>query len=352
MPLILRLGLIAAVFALGAGIIYLGARGFGAVAGGIGSTLGGFVGTVTATPTPKASLALISAAPSIQQPTEPYTSNPSVDLVVNVPTDLVGDPDHRLRVYLTLPGQPPTAIQEAPIATTAKTVIAGVALTDGINDFTVTIVGPEGQSDPSAPARYVLDTVPPKLTITSPKADAIVNAKAVTIKGKTQARTTLLARNDANGSSIVGTAESDGSFTLSLAIAPGTNAITITGTDPAGNVADTTLSVRRGSGKLTVALTASSYSIKRSKLPESVTLFATATNPDGGVLAGADVTFTLSIPGIPTVSIDGQTDADGKAQFQTTIPKGAEVGQGSATVLLTSADFGSTQDYTVITIVK
>ena len=126
----------------------------------------------------------------------------------------------------------------------------------------------------------------------------------------------------------------------------------IDGTDPAGNAAETTLTVRRGTGKLLVALSASAYQIKRSRLPETVTLFATATDPDGRALAGADYTFTLSIPGIPTVSIDGKTDANGKASFKTTIPKGATLGQGSATVLITSAAFGQTSDNTVITIVK
>ena len=153
---------------------------------------------------------------------------------MTVPAGLQGDPDHRIRVYLTLPNQNPTAIKEVPLADSPKTIVP-VDLTDGTNDFTVTIVGPGGESDPSLSVRYVLDTAPPKITITSPKNNAIVNHKAVEIKGKTQARTTLVARNAANGSSIVGTAESDGSFKLSLALAGGVNKITIDGTDPAGN---------------------------------------------------------------------------------------------------------------------
>ena len=76
------------------------------------------------------------------------------------------------------------------------------------------------------------------------------------------------------------------------------------------------------------------------------------TDPDGKALAGADVTFTLSMPGIPTVTIDGKTNANGKASFRTTVPKGADVGQGSATVLVSSKEFGSTEDYTVISIVR
>jgi hypothetical protein len=92
-------------------------------------------------------------------------------------------------------------------------------------------------------------------------------------------------------------------------------------TDPAGNVTEAKLTVRRGSGKLTVTLSASTYEIKRSKLPESITLYATATDPDGRALAGADVTFTLSMPGIPTVTVDTKTSATGKASFKTTSPR-------------------------------
>ena len=83
-----------------------------------------------------------------------------------------------------------------------------------------------------------------------------------------------------------------------------------------------------------------------------MTLTATVTDPDGKAIAGADVTFTLSMPGIATVSVDTKTDANGKATFKTTVPKGADVGQGSATVLVSTDEFGSTQDFTVITIVK
>jgi hypothetical protein len=352
MPWIIRLGLIAAVLALSAGILYVGVRGFGFVVGGVGSSLSGFVKGVTATPSPSPIVDDIANAPTLDQPSEPYTSEANVDLVVTVPASMIGDTNHRIRLYLTLPGQQAAAITEVPIADTAKTVIPGVALTDGINDFSVSITGPGGESEHSAVVRYVFDDVAPKITITTPKNDAVINSKAVTIKGKTQARTTLLAQNGANGSSVAGTAESDGSFTLSVALTGGVNTITVTGTDPAGNTASASVSVKRGTGKLAVALTASPRSIKRSKLPEPVTLGATVTDPDGHLLAGADVTFTLSIPGIPTVSIDAVTADDGTATFKTTVPKGADVGQGSATVLVTTKDFGSTQDYTVITITR
>jgi hypothetical protein len=130
------------------------------------------------------------------------------------------------------------------------------------------------------------------------------------------------------------------------------NQITISGSDPAGNVSEVVLNVKRGNGKLSVDLRADDYSIRRSQLPESVTLSATVVDPDGRPLAGANVTFTLSIPGISTVTTDTTTDPQGKASFQTTIPKGADTGQGSAAVLVSTDEFGSTEDFTVITITK
>jgi len=352
MPLGMRLGLAGIILVLGVVVLSVAAGGVGVVVGGVGSTLSGFLTDVTSTPSAKPTTVQVQDAPRIEQPAEPYTNQPTVDLAVIVPQALAGDTDHRVRIYLALEGQAPTAITEAAIGPTNRVIIP-VQLEQGINDFSASIVGPnDSQSDTSATARFVYDNQPPKITISSPKNNATVNGPAVAIKGKTQARTTLQAHDDANGSSITGTAGPDGSFSLNLAIAPGVNQVTITGTDPAGNVSNVVFNVKRGNGKLTVDLRANDYSIKRSQLPESVTLFATVVDPDGRPLAGVNLTFTLSMPGIPTVTTDATTDPQGKASFQTTVPKGADIGQGSAAVLVSTDQFGSAQDSTVITITK
>ena len=83
--------------------------------------------------------------------------------------------------------------------------------------------------------RWVLDTDPPVIKLSSPKDGAMVNRKAVTLQGRTQGRSTLNARNRKTGDSIGGTAAADGTFSLSLPIAGGTNPIRLTATDPAGN---------------------------------------------------------------------------------------------------------------------
>jgi hypothetical protein len=104
--------------------------------------------------------------------------------------------------------------------------------------------------------------------------------------------------------------------------------------------------------RLSVSLSASAYTCLAQGAARGDPAHGTATDPDGNPLKGADVTFTLSIPGIHTITQDARTGSNGRAEWQTTIPKGATVGQGSATVLVSSDSLGSTQDYTVITVVK
>ena len=346
-----RIAMTLAIVALGAGVLYFGAGGLRTVAGSLGTTFSGFVAGVTATPSPVPSVATISDAPTLAAPEEPYTNVSTVDLVVTVPAAMVGDTEHRIRVFLALKDLAPQAIQEVPIASTPKTIIP-VELTKGINDFSVTIIGPGGESGSSAVVRYVLDTAKPKVTITSPKNNAVINGKSVVIKGKVQARSTLIARNADNEQSLANTAEADGTFTLSLPLATGVNHITIAATDPAGNESSAELIVRRGNGKLTARLSASRYSFSRRALPQSITLNAAVTDPDGNPLAGAAVTFTLTIPGIRPITAEGKTNESGKASYTTMINKGADRNQGNATVLISSDAFGSASDTVTITITK
>ena len=67
---------------------------------------------------------------------------------------------------------------------------------------------------------------------------------------------------------------------------------------------------------------------------------------------GADVTFTLSIPGLKTVTSEAVTDEEGIATFATTIAKGADTGGGIATIEVRTSDFGRTADNAPITITK
>jgi hypothetical protein len=332
-------------------VLYIGAGGVGFVAGALGNTIGSFVQGVTATPIPSPTPSVVSEAPSIESPSEPYTNQQQVDLIVTVPSRLAGDPDYVVRVYLALKDQSPAPIDEKPLASTPRMVIP-VTLTNGINDFSVTLVGPAGESESSPLARWILDTNPPGIKLTTPKDGAEINRRAVTIQGRTQARSTISIRNQKTNDSITGTAAADGTFSLSVPITTGSNVIRIAITDPAGNDNAINLTVRRGSGRLRASLSSSAYQIYQKDLPLDVRLTVLVDDPDGRPLRGARVTFTLSIPGIPTITGDATTDSNGQASFVTKVPKGATRGSGSAAVLVRTDEFGRTTDETLITVKK
>jgi hypothetical protein len=350
-PLIGRIALAVGIVAVGAGVVYLGAGGLGTVAGALGSTVSDLIAGVTATPVPSPTPFVASQPPRLESPAEPYTNQEQVDLVVTVPSAIAGDSDYRLRVYLALEDQAPTPIQEASLAATPRTIIP-VTLTKGINDFSVTLVGPAGESDSSPLIRWILDLAKPPIQLNAPKDGAVINRKAVTLEGRTQGRTTLIARNQTTGDSVSGTAASDGTFALSLPITTGQNRLKISATDPAGNVNQTEFTITRGSGRLRASLSASFYSVKRANLPRAIQLTVNVDDPDGRPLEGARVTFTLGVPGIKTVTGNATTDANGRAIFKTTIPKGADVGPGSAAVLVQTDEFGTARDETPISIKK
>lgn len=351
MPLPARLLLVVAVVALGGVVFVTASGGIGSLVRIVSSSLTGFVDDITATPTPSSSVLVVADAPVIASPTEPYTNQPRVDLEITVPDTIVGDPSIRVRVYLTLEGQAPAPIAEQPVGSTVRLIVP-VDLTSGRNDLHATIIEAGIESEASPVVTFILDTEPPAFVLSAPGNGATINRPTVAITGTTQPRTTLLARNEANGTSVSGVAATDGTFALSLPLEPGPNGVRISGVDPAGNPGELIISVTRGSGTLTSTLTASAYRISVASLPVSLQLTVLVTDPDGRPLEGATITFTLTVPGIQPISKEATTAGDGRASFTTTLPAGVTTGAGLATVLVATTDFGSTSAQKTIAIVK
>jgi hypothetical protein len=322
----------------------------GKVVAGIGSAFSGAISQVTSTPSPSPTAAIAPNAPTLTQPAESYTNQAKIDLTGLIPSSYLGREGATIRVYRALASASPTRIAEIPVGATPGFIVPDIALGKGRNDFTATIADAGGESVPSTVVTYVLDTAKPKITITAPAKDAPVNGKTVTIAGKTQARSAMVAKNEANSASITATAGNDGSFSMVLAISVGSNGIRITATDPAGNQTETVITVIRGSGKLDAKLSVSRYQFAQGSLPMNVTLSVAVTDPDGRPLTGATVTFTLTPPGVAPITQTLTTDATGTAKWQTTIPAGASPGKGIAAALVETAAFGTTTAETVITI--
>jgi hypothetical protein len=352
MALPFRMLLVAAVAALGVGVLIVASGGLGRVAASIGTSFNGFLTNITATPVPSASPVDVADAPDLVAPDEPYTNQPTVDLQGTIPQDVVGDADTRIRIYVALGDGPPGIVKEVPVGDTAAFVVPGVTLSNGPNTFTATIVGPTDlESDASTAVVYILDRTKPRITVSSPKNNGMVNSGTVKIVGQTQGRSTVSVTNTTASRTVNGAADGTGDFSVVVPIRTGSNTIEITATDPAGNANTATLTVRRGTGKLTAQVSASDYSIRAKSLPETVTIAVVVTNPDGQRLQGANTLFTLTVPGLPVVvSPEILTDSNGRATFTTTIPKGAQKGQAKITVSVNTTEYGSASDLTVITI--
>jgi Glucodextranase, domain B len=353
LPVIARLGLVAAIVALSAGVLWVASGSVGPVVASAVSGIGNVVESITTIGgTPKPSEApQIADAPTVIPPEDPYTNADSIDVTVQVPTSVLGEVGYTVRLYVTLPDTEPSVLTEATIGGTATLVIPGVPLSKGRNDIQASVVGPGGESALSGAQTWLRDTSKPKLSIISPKNNAATTKGAINIKGKTQPSSTVHLRNDANGFSATVDADQDGLFTARIVLTAGQNAISVTTVDPAGNSNDTSLTVRMGSGRLLVSLTGSSYRFNVKKLPKALTLQVVVTGPDGKPVRGAKALFTISVPGLEAiVSSEIATGSNGSATFRTTIPSGAMAGSGLATVLVTTDSFGRGTDRQALTV--
>jgi hypothetical protein len=350
-PLATRTLLALSVVVLAGATFLVASGGMKPILSTLGGGFAGAFGHLTATPVPTATELLPTDAPRIAAPQQPYTNVSTIDLSVSIPAEVVGDAGAKVRLYLALQGLQPSAVVEKPVGTTT-TMIIPFELTKGRNDITATLFRGSEESEPSPIVTYILDKDPPKITVSSPKAGAVVDTPDVTITGKTQAGTSLVALNAGNGTSISSTTQEDGTFEFGLPLAPGTNQITITGTDPAGNTGKTTLKLVQGSAKMTVRLTASSYRISVAKHPANIQLVVLVTDPSGAALPGAQAFFTLQIPGLGPISNQLVTGADGRAVFTTPLVGALNTGGGLGTVLVTSDQFGTSSDRVTLTFVK
>src|SRR6202008_3869900 len=213
-------------------------------------------------------------APFLEAPAEPYTNQASVDLVGTVPAAVVGGTDWRIRLYVAIGDGQPGAVTEVPVGASQHFLIPDVALSPGPNTFTASIVGATDlESEPSAAVTYVLDTAKPRIVITTPKDNGVVNGKTAKIAGSTQGRSVMSARNTATNATVNGAADGKGAFTLVIPLGTGSNPIEVSAPDPPGNVQTATTTLRRGTGALTPGRPASVSQIRVSRLPEPVTLY-------------------------------------------------------------------------------
>jgi hypothetical protein len=111
-----------------------------------------------------------------------------------------------------------------------------VTLVNGNN--VITIVAKDIAGNEATWTRtFVLDTVAPKVTITSPKNGLVTNQASQTIVGTIDDLAATIKQGSTN------VTNTNGSFTTSYTLVAGANTITVTATDMAGNVGTATITV-------------------------------------------------------------------------------------------------------------
>lgn len=350
-PLVLRTLLAVAVAGLAAGTFLVASGGVGPVISTLAAGFSTAFGKLTATPQPLETFVPPTESPRISTPEQPYTNADTVDLTVSVPVEALGDSTARVRFYLALEGLEPAAVFDVPIGTTSRMIVP-FELTEGRNNISATLFRNDEESEHSPIVTYILDVTPPKITVKSPKNNASIDADEVRIKGTTQGNTTIVARNEANGTSITTASGREGNFEFVLQLSPGANRIELTGTDPAGNVGTKKWTILQGSGDMRVQLSSSSYRINIKRPPSSLQLAVLVTDPSGDPLEGVTAFFTVQIPGLAPISNELNTGANGRVVFTTPLVGELATGGGVATVLVSSDVYGESTDRVNLTFVK
>lgn len=329
LPLVARLFLVLALLLLGGSVVLLGTGLLSGAVAGVGSTLSDVVGGITggnATPSPTP--APTPQAPHLVQPVDGWTQQPAWDVHGYAPANLVGQSGYSVRIYVN--GSPAAT---EPLGSTENFTVNAVPIPLGRSSITAAIVGPGGEGPQSQPISVVFDNVPPAIIMSGPTANATINGESVTVSGRTQGGSTVAVHNANTGLTATAVAK-DGTFAIDVRLGNGVNPLTITATDPAGNVSTKQLSVVKGNGATAVRLRISFARIKLSDLPHAFSAYVTATDPDGAPIAGATVNFALTVPGLQPVSFDATTGADGKASWTTTLPRDGVVAGNALVVAL------------------
>src|SRR4051812_7307506 len=212
-PLVIRTGLLLAVMLLAGGVFLLASGGIGAGLTALAGSFSNAFSRLVATPVPSSTDLPPTDSPRIAVPGQPYTNAESVDLDVSVPVLALGDPTAKVRIYDALEGLDAAPLVDVPVGTTSRMVVP-VTLTEGRNDISATLFRGEEESEHSPIVTWFLDVTPPKISISSPKDGASVNTPDATIRGSTQAGSTIIVRNPANSASITALAGRDGGFEI------------------------------------------------------------------------------------------------------------------------------------------
>ena len=180
-----------------------------------------------------------------------YVTNNKQKIVFNVTDEVGGSGVNKDSVTLKLGTASYTASSTGMVVTAITNgfkfeYTPQVALKDGVQTITINAKDNDENAAETVNSTFKVDTVPPTLTISSPKDGLITNKAALTVSGKTNdvtsspVKVNIKLNNVDQGTVTVGT---DGAFSKSVNLKEGANTIVVTATDSAGKKSSITLEV-------------------------------------------------------------------------------------------------------------
>lgn len=265
---------------------------------------------------------LPSEVPEIMAPAEgTVTGEREIAVTVSVPEDPL--PRRLLTLEVVRDGVILKSEPRPVIGT--DVVVEGVRLDEGPNVLTAVLRGPGGAGPASEPVTVALDRTPPDLTVSAPRENRKTTEPNIAVTGTSEPGATVGVRNATRGWEDPAVVGPSGSFEMLVPLSQGRNRIVIRATDPAGNVRRITRFVEQQDGRPVVRLKAPK-SVKVASLPTNIRIQARVSDADGEPIQGADIVFSITVPGQGSEIHEGVTNPAGRSNWRPSIGSGGRRG--------------------------
>jgi bacillopeptidase F len=271
--------------------------------------------------------------PTLSEPSEPITAAATITVSGTLPQDLLEKSDAIIRIIITREDGSVITGAEITMPKTAGFDVAKIPLSAGSNviEAVAVINGVEGTR--SAPITVVRDTSAPSLTVTTPTPGAIMDGDSVTVTGKTDKDIDVQVRNETTGTIDSGRSTTKGAFSIAITLRDGTNVLTITATDGAGNQTSKSIEISTSAsvGRISIILNPGTIILSTRK---DFLITATATDSTGAPAANVRVCMYVSADGSPpSQPVCVTSDVNGRAAWAYAFPNNFNTeGRGLVTV--------------------
>lgn len=171
---------------------------------------------------------------TISSPTSgAYVSNNRQPIVFTVTDEANGSGVNIGSLVVKVDGtQVSSGVTNTAITNGYSVTVTPATLSDGSHTVEITCNDNDGNAADKKTTTFTVDTVPPTLNVTSPTDNSIVNNASCTVAGLTNDSTSSPVTLTINGDAV--TVGANGSFSKTIALAEGSNTITIKAVDKAG----------------------------------------------------------------------------------------------------------------------